>query len=118
AGSKIVAVAINRDGMEYPFFGAQVTEDQFVDYVRERFDLRYLLMRPDMKRHFIFDLATGEEGQVHLVRHKLAPEEAETLLPDAGLFAREHTEKVQLTSLQGRSEETFGIDGKWDLDEF
>jgi len=118
AGSKVVAVAVNLEGMEYPFFGAQMTEDQFVEYLRERFDLRYLLTKPDMKRHFLFDLASGEEGYVHLVRHKLTPEDAETLLPDAGLFAREHTEKVKLPALQGRSEETFGIDGKWDLDEF
>ncbi len=117
-GSKIVAVAVHRDGMEYPFFGAQVTEEQFVEYIRERFDLRFLLMRPDMKRHFIFDLAISDDGQVNLMRHKLLPEDMDTLLPDAGLFAREHTEQVQLPLLQGRSEETFGIDGKWDLDEF
>ncbi|MNS96160.1 hypothetical protein D3C72_1304460 [compost metagenome] len=118
AGSKVVAVAINRDGMELPFFGAQVTEDQFVDYIRERFDLRYLLMKPDMKRHFMFDLSSTHEGNVQLARYTLTTEESERLLPDAGLFAREHTEKVELPSLQGRSEETFGIDGKWDLDEF
>ena len=104
--------------MEFPFFGAQVTEDQFVDYMRERFDLRYLLMKPDMKRHFIFDLANSSEGDIQLARHSLTQEESDTLLPDAGLFAREHTEAVQLPSLMGRSEETFGIDGKWDLDEF
>ncbi|RIJ65192.1 hypothetical protein D1604_12805 [Brevundimonas sp. LPMIX5] len=118
AGSKVVGVAIDRENMELPFFGALVTDEQFVDYIRERFDLRYLLMKPDMKRHFIFDMATLASGEVKLSRHKPTPEEHEDLFPDAGLFAREHTEPVKLPSLSGRSEETFGIDGKWDLEEF
>lgn len=115
--SKIIAVAIHRDGMEDPFFGSQVSLEQFRDYLQDRFDLRYILSRPSFKRHYLFDLAGLDDGHVKLQRLKVGEVE-ERYLPDAGLFARDHTEDYATDFVVADTEETFGIDGSWDLPEF
>ena len=118
ADSKIVGIAVTDEKYIYPFFAAQVSSSQFSDYLAERFDLRYLLMKPDLRRNFIFDLATMKDGIVALARIKLTRSNAEYLLPDHGLFARDHTEKLSATVSVAQSEQTFGVDGSWDLPEF
>ncbi len=116
--SKLIGIAINLDGATYPFFAAQASNEQFQDYLHERFDLRYLLMKPDLRRHYIFDLADETDGAVPVSRHKFELERDETFLPEAGLFARDHTEPVVVELGEFQATQTFGIDGKWDLPEF
>lgn len=118
AESKLVAVAIHKEGMTNPFFAAQVSGDQFRDYIAERFDLRYLLVRPDFKRHFLFDLADLVDGSIGMTRHTLVESDDEDFLPDQGIFSRDHTESVSVQIAAPQVFETFGIDGKWDLPEF
>ena len=119
ADSKVIAVAIKEyPDYEYPFFAAQVSTSQFMDYMAEKFDLRYILLKPDMKRNFVFDLSLMEDGMVSLVREKISSDNIEKYLPDAGLFAREHTEDLSVTIRLPQAEQKFGVDGSWDLPEF
>lgn len=118
AQSKLVGVAVNLPEMIYPFFAAQVSDEQFVDYLNEKFDLRYLLLKPDFRRHYKFDLNDVSDGLVEVERYKFSPEVDEALLPDAGIFSRDHTEPVIAEMSEARYDQTFGIDGKWDLPEF
>ncbi len=119
AGSKIVAVAVREySDYEYPFFAAQVSPYQFLDYIDEKFDLRYLLLKPSFKRNFVFDLGTMKDGFVSLKREKITPENIEEYLPDPGLFARDHTEDLSVEVGLPQAEQTFGVDGSWDLPEF
>jgi len=120
SGSKVIAVAIpSFPNYQYPFFAAQVSSAQFSDYLNEKFDLRYLLFKPDFKRNFFFDLGSLKEDIVSLERApKLSPEKYEEYLPDSGLFARDHTEELGSNISGPQNEQTFGVDGSWDLYEF
>jgi hypothetical protein len=57
AESKIVAVAIEKHGYRYPFFGAEVSSEQWERYRSGFLDLRYLFMYPRLKSWYIFDLS-------------------------------------------------------------
>lgn len=115
--TKIVGIAIDLEGRELPFYAAQVTDGYFHDYLRESFDLRYLLMKPDFRRNYIFDLSEMSDGKVPLERVKWSPVEAEDYLPDAGVFARHHTEPVSFDPALPNSTQKFGLDGKWEVPE-
>jgi hypothetical protein len=41
--AKVIAIAIVRGGMQYPFLGAEISSSQLERYLRECSDLRYLL---------------------------------------------------------------------------
>lgn len=116
--SKIVAVAINHKEFELGFFAAQVSDEQFRDYLAQRFDLRYLLSFPDSKRNFVFDLSLCDDDLITVTRIKLDDDLAAAYLPEPGLFARDHTEAYRTPRRSGLATETFGIDGSWDLPEF
>jgi hypothetical protein len=116
--SKIIGVAINLEGYQNPFFAAQISDDQFHDYLNEKFDLRYLLLKPDFRRHFLFDLGSVHDGFVEVLRYNFQSDIEEEFLPDAGVFSRDHTEIFKSDTEEVQSLQTFGIDGKWDLPEF
>ena len=66
--NKMLAVAVSRDGMEYPFFGCEVSEKYFDGYFREKFDFSYTLRQALGGKFFFFDLSSIEDEQVTLVR--------------------------------------------------
>lgn len=117
--TKIVAVAANNyEDFEYPFFAAEVSQEQFIEYLKERFDLRYLFLKPDTKRHYFFDLDAASEKKIPLVKVKFEASKFEQFIPDAGLFSRSHTEKLNIPTFARQSEEIYAVDGAWDLSEF
>lgn len=116
--ARIVAVASDLFAGEFPFFGAEVSEDQWKRYLGEKVDLRYLLMYPKYKRWYEFDLNDSDSsGFYRLTPTTYNAQRHSPLIPESGFFARSHTAPVveAATALQTQS---FEVDGAWDLNEF
>lgn len=116
--SKIVAVAVNEPGFVEPYFGAEVSREQFLDFLNERFDLRFMFRRPAFRDWYLIDLSTIVDGNVQLHRRKLTKENARKFLPGPGIFARELTEEISEPIAPELAKQKFTVDGSWDLDEF
>ena len=116
--SFILAVAVSDPRYTDPFYGAEVSRDQFADFLQERFDLRFLFRRPAYRSWYIIDLAEMDDRQVPINRLQLTPELAKRYLPGAGIFARELTEDVDGAVFTAQTAERFSIDGSWDLPDF
>src|SRR5271155_3723202 len=54
--AKIISVAIEKEGYDYPFLGAEISNSQWIRYIRQFVDLRYLFLAPKWRRLYIFDL--------------------------------------------------------------
>lgn len=113
----VVGVAIEHDGMHSPFVGAEVSARQLLDYKIQRIDLRYLFMRPDRRKWWLFDL--DEEGE-SLTLRKLKGDDplVDDNAPETGFFSRFHAEIQDVHLRSANSTEKFLIDGTWDLGEF
>jgi hypothetical protein len=115
--AKIIGVAINKEGYDNPFLGAEISFTQWERYNRQFVDLHYLFLLPKWKRWYIFDLdALDENNRIPLKRAQEADYRNEKYLPAQGLFwARSHTEDdpVFEASLEVVSQK-FLIDGTWD----
>jgi len=113
--AKIVGVAIDKDGYDCPFLGAEILNSQWIRYLRQFVDLRYLFLAPKWKKLYIFDLMKQDkDGYVTL---KIAGEDVvknEEFLPSHGFFAREHTELVPISGRNNVVCRRFLIDGTWD----
>jgi hypothetical protein len=59
--AKIIGVAVERDGYDFPFLGAEISFSQWERYNRQFVDLRYLFLLPRWKRWYFFDLADQDE---------------------------------------------------------
>jgi hypothetical protein len=115
--AKIIGVAINKEGYENPFLGAEISFSQWERYNREFVDLHYLFLLPKWRRWYIFDLADLDENdRIPLERAQEADYRNEKYLPAQGLFwARSHTEDDPVfgASTEVVSQD-FRIDGTWD----
>ncbi len=99
------------------FLGVKISQKQFASYMRDRFDLRYVILNPDSDMWFEFDLPTAA-GRVDLSPVELPAETLNTLAPDHGIFARDHTEAYADLVEETRSVQKFLVDGNWDMREF
>lgn len=115
--SKILGVSVNRVVGDHQYFGAKVSVDQFHQYLEDRFDLRYILRNPDRAKWFFFDLPT-DDGSVRLNAIEFNDFPDERLLPEHGLFARDHTEDYEYVIIREASVQRFLLDGNWDMREF
>jgi hypothetical protein len=99
ADAKIIGVAIDRDGMDYGFLGAEISWHQWQRYKRQFVDLRYLFLLPRWKRWYLFDLAAMNEStcMVPVIRAKEDVYKNEDYLPSHRFFAREHTAQIEET---------------------
>lgn len=95
--SKIIGVAIDKEGLKYPFLGAEISFAQWQRYRRQYVDLRYLFLMPRWKRWYIFDLASVQyDKRVTLTRAQKEDYKNEHYLPSHGFFARSHTEPFEV----------------------
>ena len=115
---KIVAVAINNAHQKYPFFGAEISFDQWERYRRGFVDLRFLFMFPKWKRWYTFDLAEINEKVVTLTPAIKDAQAEENYMPDAGFFAYDHSEPIKSTESEGLATQRYLTDGIWDLPDF
>jgi hypothetical protein len=116
ADSKIIGVAIDKDGFNFPFLGAEISYSQWLRYKREFVDLRYLFLLPRWKRWYIFDLARMSNDQViPLERADRADFKNEEFLPSHGFFARDHTETIdEEEAAVDIASQRYSIDGAWE----
>src|SRR5215471_18382914 len=64
----IFAVAVEKAGMDQPFFACQVKESTAYNYFEGRADLRYTFLRSVGHTYYFFDLSTAANGTVKLTR--------------------------------------------------
>lgn len=115
--SKVVAVATKNIGGS-GFFGAKVSVAQFKNYLEERFDLRYLLLRPDRWTWYEFSLPEDTSARVRLVNVELNRARIDNFIPEQGFFAREHTEAYRGLQFGKRDTQRFEVDGQWSMNDF
>jgi hypothetical protein len=116
-GFKIIATAIDDDSRVYPFFAAEIDNDQWERYLRGFSDLNYLFRFPKGKKWFTFDLANAQDGIVPLQEAARDDFADKDYIPAHGFFSRDHTEPFESREVQ-QSTQTFAIDGSWDLPDF
>lgn len=116
--SKLIAVATDQISSR-GFFGAQVSLRQFEDYLNERFDLRFLMSNPDREKWFEFELPSDRTEKIALTEVDFTPKKAEHVLPDHGLFARDHSEDYAGHADEAvRAVQRFEVAGAWAMREF
>ena len=114
--AKIIGVAIEKEGYDFPFLGAEISFTQWERYNRQFVDLRYLFLLPRWKRWYIFDLGDQDENdRVPLENAEKEDFKNEKYLPSHGFWARSHTEDDPV--FEASTEivtQKFVIDGTWD----
>ncbi len=114
--AKIIGVAIEKEGYDYPFLGAEISFSQWQRYIRGFVDLRYLFLLPRWKRWYLFDLADQDDhDRIPLERADKADFKNEKYLPSHGFWARAHTEEDPIFEASTETvSQRFLIDGTWD----
>jgi hypothetical protein len=114
--AKIIGIAINKEGYDYPFLGAEISFTQWERYNRQFVDLHYLFLVPKWRRWYIFDLAAQDEhDRIPLERAKEADYRNKKYLPSQGFWARSHTEDDPVFEASAEVvTQKFLIDGTWD----
>jgi hypothetical protein len=119
ATSKIVAVAIEKEGYSYAFFGAEISVEQWERYRRGLQDFRSLFMLPRHKAWYIFDLSRRENGHIILDSAPRYENSEEHYIPDAGFFSYDHSEPILFQKSEGELvTQRYMTDGIWDLPDF
>ncbi|MFD6316946.1 hypothetical protein [Methylorubrum thiocyanatum] len=114
---KIIAVAVVDEAAEYPFFGAEISKEQWEKYLRQINDLRYLFEYPKSNKWYVFDFANLSDANKIRMRRIDRADIPEEYIPAGQFFARSHTEPLgALESELGV--EKFLIDGSWDFPDF
>jgi len=118
ADNKIIAVAIDKEGDQNPFFGAAISFDQWERYRRGVLDLRFLFMFPRWKEWYLFDLKSGQEESIELKRTPRDSLAEANYVPNAGFFSYDHSEPIKSTDTEGLAIQKYKTDGIWDLPDF
>lgn len=111
------AMAVQREGMEEPFFGCEVIDKVYDQYFDEKADLHFVFNRASGKTFYIFDLSAAKNHNVTLKKATTEESENSDYWPSVGFFARSHTTKYNRRSV-GASTSVFKIDGKWASTDF
>lgn len=112
--ARIIGVAIDKEGYDYGFLGAEISFNQLVNYLRELVDLRNLFLVPRYRSWYLFDLALTNENQiVPLKRATKEDYQNEEFLPAPQFFARNHTEELVELPTAELVKQKYLIDGTW-----
>jgi len=116
---KIIAVAIDKPDMTYPFLGAEISFNQLERYKREFVDLRYLFQLPYYHRWYIFDLAHMTNDKTIILRPAEKEDyKNERYLPSHRFFARNHTEPDESAQIIEIGTRKHILDGNWEPIDF
>jgi hypothetical protein len=116
--SKIAGVAIEKEGYTHPFFGAEISLDQWERYRRGLMDFRSLFMIPRHKAWYIFDLSRKENGEIILNPATRDENSEENYIPESGFFSYDHSEPIISTRAEELATQRYETDGIWDLPDF
>jgi hypothetical protein len=94
ADVKLVAVAIDKNGYDNPFFAASISFEQRERYRRGYVDFRSLFALPRWKEWYIFDLHGADLQAVELHKTVKDREAEESYIPASGFFAYDHSEQI------------------------
>lgn len=110
---KYICLGIPNGENHSSFIAVQITEQMLEDYFAEHIDLRFVFKRPKKNKYFTFNYDESVNGKYQL---KEAENIDEDWLPEAGFFARNHTESIENTSYNCNSNTlNIDIDGRWDF---
>jgi hypothetical protein len=116
--AKIIATAVELEGAVSPFFGSEISRDQWDRYRRGFVDLRYLFMYPKKKNWYIFDLAKVKQATVTLEKVEKNEFAENHYIPESGFFSYDHSEKIKEDEISHLATQKFKTDGIWDLPDF
>jgi len=118
-GTKVLAYVIRDeiDGFDDPYL-AKPTSDKLLDaYLDQKVDLSYVMNSARGGEPFIFDWSKFKD-EVLMQPIETITDDVEYLIPHAGIFARNHTEKIQGISVTALISHAYKIDGRWSANDF
>src|SRR5215468_4611178 len=108
----MLAMAIQRDRMDDPFFGCEITDKIYDSYFDEKADLHFAFRQAIGKKYYFFDLSKKVDNYVQLEMATNDDTENSFYWPQVGFFSRSHTTPFNRPSFEGETK-TFIIDGRW-----
>lgn len=117
-GANLVAVAIEKEGMEYPFFGCVVRKKNWEKYVEGKADLFYLFANATEGHRYFFDLARLEDDEASLTKASDVALGDPNIWPERGFFATYHSEPLEEAPEFDNDIQEFNIDGTWEAVDF
>jgi hypothetical protein len=113
----IIAVAVQKPDMEYPFFACEVRPKTFDRYLGGKADLHYVFQDAIREKYYFLDLEGSDDELIALV--PAATEEASNpaFWPLPGAFSRSHT-FLYRERLRAATATVFKIDGNWSANDF
>jgi len=115
--TKIIAMAIDLGGHEFPFMAATMTDVDWRKYKRGSVDLRYLFAFARLRRLYKFDLGELNLNTGLLMEPWPADLPVANFLPDSRFFVRDHTEPLPIVQ-SASALQHFALDGAWGLPDF
>ncbi|MBF0439400.1 MAG: hypothetical protein HQL93_09800 [Magnetococcales bacterium] len=113
-GDKGIAVAITRDGMEYPFFACYIHQKILEKYLIGKVDLYYLFSNASSSAYYFFDLFLVKNDIVSLERVSEDEAQNKDYWPEKGFFSSNHS---SVLSSRTEDPEYININGAWDMSE-
>ena len=115
----MLAVACRKEGYDFPFFSAEISEETLRRYLNERIDLNYAMrLKESFKKHYFFDWKNLRDMQVSVTQANSSEVRDNVYYPEPGFFARAHTADFALGVAAKYTSRQFNIDGSWDAGDF
>jgi len=116
----LFAVAVDKEGMDRPFFACQVNSATARAYFSGRADLRYTFLRSLGRTYYFFDLAKAKGEVVSLTRANGDEQGDEDYWPAPGFFSRSHTAEFSYGAASQHASvvRRYFIDGRWSTADF
>jgi hypothetical protein len=113
----MLAMAIQREGMDDPFFGCEITDKIYDTYFDEKADLHFAFRQAIRKNYYFFDFSKAKANIIELEMATSDEAENASYWPQVGFFSRSHTTHFNRPSFEGETER-FIIDGRWGTNDF
>ncbi|MCC4241005.1 hypothetical protein [Thalassospira povalilytica] len=108
-----IAVAVEKEGMEYPFFCCEIYKRDWLKYLNQKADLYFLFNNALNGKYYFFDWNDQRDGKVNVSTATAEERSNLDFWPERGFFAANHTEVLAGENEQSRAIQTFEIDGSW-----
>jgi hypothetical protein len=113
----IIAVAVQKSDMEYPFFACEVRPKTFDRYLDGKADLHYVFQDAVRDKYYFLDLEDTDDDLVPLIPADSDEARNPAYWPLPGAFSRSHT-LLYRPRLRATTAKVFKIDGNWSASDF